>query len=246
MERTKETNWIKGGLIALLAALAAYFVVAYVILPRVWKTAEEIKGKRHPALDSVPKVTHNVDGVPGDPLNLGLIGERDDVIRAMLAAGWKPAEPITFESSIKIAESVVFKRPDPTAPVSNLYVFGRKQDLAFEQEIGSSANQRHHVRWWKCEKTDSQGNSCWAGAASLDVGSGVSHLTGQITHHISPDVDTQRDLVLSDLRKAGQLAREYQIVGLGPTKDGRNAGGDPYFTDGMLDVGVLKTAKEAR
>ena len=83
------------------------------------------------------------------------------------------------------------------------------------------------------------GRPFWLGDASFDVDSGVSHLTGQITHHIAPDVDAMRDQLLADLAAAGRLARRFQLPGVGPTQDGRNAGGDRYFTDGMIDVGVL-------
>ncbi len=38
--------------------------------------------------------------------------------------------------------------------------------------------------------------------------------------------------MISDLLKAGQLLSSYEINGIGATKDGRNGGGDPYFTDG--------------
>ena len=47
---------------------------------------------------------------------MGLIGVEDDVVRSMLAAGWSPADPITLRSSLRIAESVVFRRPDPMRP----------------------------------------------------------------------------------------------------------------------------------
>ena len=240
-----KSTRIKSLLGAVAVLLAAYFVVSYIILPGAWRTGEKIKHHRHPALASVPKVTENGQGIPGGPLNVALVGDESAVVKAMLAAGWKPADPITFDSSIKIAESVVFDRPDPDAPVSALFVFGRKQDLAFEQEIGKSADRRHHVRWWRCEETDKHGNPCWIGAVSLDIGSGVSHRTGQITHHVGPDMDAQRDLLMADLKKSGQLSREYQMPGMGPTQDDHNAGGDKFFTDGMLDVGVLKAAKEA-
>ena len=240
-----KSSRIKALLSAVAMLLAGYFVVSYIVLPGAWRIGEKIKHDRHPALASVPKVTENRQGIPGGPLNVALIGDESAVIHAMLAADWKPADPITFDSSIKIAESVVFDRPDPVAPVSDLFVFGRKQDLAFEQEIGKSADRRHHVRWWRCKETDKQGNPCWIGAVSLDIGSGVSHRTGQITHHVGPDMDAQRDLLMADLQKAGQLSREFQMPGMGPTRDGHNAGGDTFFTDGMLDVGVLKSASEA-
>ena len=48
------------------------------------------------------------------------------------------------------------------------------------------------------------------------------------------------DLVIGDLLRAGQLLSSYEIDGIGATKDGRNGGGDPYFTDGKAIVGVLR------
>lgn len=225
-----------GSLAAGIVILATYLLVAYVVLPSLWR---EYEGPLHPALNSTPKVTHNADGIPGDPLNVGLIGSPEQLARAMLAVGWRPADPITFESSVKIAESVRFNRPDPDAPVSNLYVFGRKQDLAFEREVGSSAARRHHVRWWRAIELDANGRAFWIGDATFDTRTGFSHRTGQITHHIDPDVDAERDQLIADLGKAGQLQRQYQVMGVGPTQDGRNAEGDRYYTDGMLSVGVL-------
>ena len=120
-------------------ALASYLAVAYGVLPLLWTEAER---GRHPALESLPEVTHNADGIAGDPLNVALVGDEAELVAAMLAAGWHPADPITLESSLRIAESVVLHRPDPDAPVSALYVFGRRQDLAFEQDVGGSADQR--------------------------------------------------------------------------------------------------------
>jgi hypothetical protein len=54
-------------------------------------------------------------------------------------------------------------------------------------------------------------------------------------------VDAQRDQLISELDKAGLLARDYKTEGVGPTQDGHNAGGDRYFTDGMMRIGVLAT-----
>jgi LssY C-terminus len=229
--------------VAVAVAAGTYLLVAYVALPWLWLTDET---RHHPALDTTPKVTHNADGIPGDPLNVGLVGGRPLVVKAMLAAGWQPADPVTFASSLEIAASVLLDRPDPNAPVSPLYVFGRKQDLAFEQEVGSSADRRHHVRWWRAEPLDPAGEQLWIGSASLELAAGLRRLTGQITHHIDPDVDAQRDQLMADLEHAGQLTRRYQRPGVGPTTAGRNAEGDRYVTDGMIDVGALRATDEPR
>lgn len=217
-------------------AIAGYVAIAYGILPLVWTAAEHT---HHPALDGLPKVTLNADGIPGDPLNVALVGDEAELVAAMLAALWHPADPITLQSSLKIAESVVFHRPDPDAPVSALYVFGRKQDLAFEQDVGGSADQRHHVRWWRAPTLDGAGRPLWIGDATFDRSAGLSHRTGQITHHIAPDIDAERDHLMATLAEAGRLAGRYQWPGIGATQHGRNAGGDLYVTDGEIAVGVL-------
>ena len=79
----------------------------------------------------------------------------------------------------------------------------------------------------------------WIGAATFDRSVGVSHLTGKVTHHIDADIDSERDHVLETLAAAGQLVEEYQVTGVGATLDGRNGGGDRYFTDGELTIGIV-------
>ena len=218
-------------------AIAGYLVVAYGVLPLVWKEAE--RGD-HPALAGLPKVTQDAEGIPGDPLNVALVGNEAELVAAMLAAGWHPADPITLRTSLRIAESVALHRPDPDAPVSALYVFGRKQDLAFEQDVGGSADERHHVRWWRVDTGDVDGRPLWIGDAAFDRGAGISHRTGQITHHIAPDIDAERDYLMAGLAQAGRLAGRYEWPGIGATREGRNAADDPYTTDGMIAVGILK------
>ncbi|CDM55786.1 putative conserved protein [Rhizobium favelukesii] len=162
------------------------------------------------------------------------------MLRAFASAGWDPADKITLRTSAEIGLSVVLDRPDLDAPVSALLFEGRKQDLAFERAVGKSADERHHVRFWLTRSTGADGRPLWLGSASFDRGVGFSHDTGQITHHIAPDVDADRDLIIADLQKAGQLSSTYEIPGIGAPKTGRNGGGDPYFSDGKAMIGVLR------
>jgi hypothetical protein len=80
----------------------------------------------------------------------------------------------------------------------------------------------------------------WLGAASFDRGVGFSHDTGQITHHIGPDVDAERDLVVADLRATGRVVSVSEENGIGATDNGRNGGGDHYVTDGRIRIAVLR------
>lgn len=83
------------------------------------------------------------------------------------------------------------------------------------------------------------GRPLWMGAATFDRDVGFSHRTGQITHHIAPDVDAVRDQLIADLGQTGQLVRLYQVTGVGATVRGRNGEGDWYYTDGEITVGVV-------
>lgn len=221
----KLVHWILG-------ALALYFVVAYLILPVAWRRYE----KRHPALEGAPRIAHTASGIPGDPINLGLVATEEQVHLALLAAKWFPADPITLESSLRIASSTVFHKSYVDAPVSSLYVWGHKQDLAFEQPVGEDARRRHHVRFWRSEKLDDDGKPLWLGAATFDTRVGLSHTTGEITHHISPDVDSERDKIVADLKQAGTVLKVQWIDGFHDHPNGKNGGGDPYHTDGKLAV----------
>lgn len=218
----------------LVSLLVAYLGLAYVALPALWRHYEH-----EPGLAALPMLTRTADGIPGDALNVGLVGTQQDVLKAMHAAGWFAADPVTFRTSVEIIGSVVLDRPYHDAPVSPLYYDGKKEQLAFEKPDGTSADRRHHVRFWTVLEKGTDGRPVWLGAATFDRGVGLSHDTGQVTHHIAPDIDAERDLLMRDLREAGMVQNLFQISGVGPTLFGRNGGGDPYYTDGEIDVATL-------
>src|SRR6516165_10086473 len=82
----------------LCAGILVYLVVAYLLMPSVWK---RYTGK-HPSLEDLPGVTYTADGIPADPINVALIGTKDEVIKIMLAAKWHPADKLAMRSSLKI------------------------------------------------------------------------------------------------------------------------------------------------
>jgi hypothetical protein len=216
-----------------LFVVIAYTLVAYLVLPAFWTHYEQQKG-----LATLPMVTVTKQGIPGDPINVGLVGDEKDVLCAMQAAGWYPADPVTLRSSIEIAGSVLLNRPYPDAPVSNLYYLKRHEDLAFEKPDGNSADHRHHVRFWKVLDHGQEERPVWLGDATFDRGVGVSRYTGAITHHIDADIDDERKFLATDLEAAGMVDAKYQVTGIGPTMAGRNGEGDVYYTDG--EVWILR------
>ncbi len=228
-------SWRRRAGLVVAGLLIAYLVIAYGILPLVW----DRYATRHPTMDDVPGITETGDKIPGDPLNLALIGSERDIKRAMVAAKWYPADPLTLKSCLEIAEATVLKRPYDEAPVSSLYLFGRKEDLAFEQPVGDDPRQRHHVRYWRSPKSDADGRPIWVGSATYDKRVGFSDTTGQITHHIAADIDAERDHVMRCLETAKVLTERYAVDDFHEERSGKNGGGDPWTTDGKLDVGIL-------
>jgi hypothetical protein len=218
----------------LAACLIGYGILAYIVLPLTWTHYEHQK-----ALAGVVMLTRTGQGIQGDPINVGLVGTKDDVICAMHAAAWYPADPITFRSSLEIIGSVVLRRPYQAAPVSNLFYDGRREDFAFEKAEGSSADRRHHVRFWQVLERGDEGRPVWLGAVTFDRGVGLSHYTGQVTHHIAPNIDDERDRLTEDLKTAKVVEAIYEVSGIGPTLIGRNGEDDQYYTDGEVKISRL-------
>src|SRR6185437_15821144 len=84
------TRWKRRWAIRALWAVVLWLVLAYIVLPAFWKHYEH-----QPNLEDAPKFTVTHNDIPGDPLNIGLVGTKDEVIKAMLAADWHPADSVT-------------------------------------------------------------------------------------------------------------------------------------------------------
>jgi hypothetical protein len=154
------------------------------------------------------------------------------------SAGWYAADPITLRTSLRIAADVVLHKPYPHAPVSDLYLWGRKEDAAFEQPVGDSPKQRHHVRFWRSQEVDAKSRPLWLGAATYDERVELSRTAG-ITHKIGPDIDRERNKLVHDAIRSGHLDGYYWVDKFHEAAEGKNGGGDRYVTDRRLVIGVI-------
>jgi hypothetical protein len=177
-----------------------------------------------------PRVTHTSSGAAGDPINLVLIGSQAQLTQSFHQAGWLTPDPITPQTSARIAAASLAHRSYPTAPISSLYVFGRAQDLAFEKPT-SDVQNRGHIRLW-VTGTQLNGQQVWLGQASYDHGIELSATNGFPTHHIAPTVDLERNAVASDLERTGLVKAEVTTTFASPVLYARNGGGDFYESDG--------------
>src|SRR5258707_15736414 len=180
------------------------------------------------------KITPTQSGAGGDPINLLFVVSQDQITHSFQQAGWLIPDPITLQTSEKIAVDSLTHKSYPTAPVSNLYIFGRVQDLAFEKPTNDVAN-RGHIRLWKTG-TLIGGQLVWVGLASYDSGIELSSTNHLPTHHIAPTVDLERNAVGADLEKTGLVKEEADAAFTPPILYARNGGGDYYESDGDMLV----------
>ncbi|MDO5720784.1 MAG: LssY C-terminal domain-containing protein [Actinomycetaceae bacterium] len=211
-----------------------WFVVSYLLLPRLHQIF---------ALMYLPDYfigrTKTQDGVLGDPVNLAFDGSQRDIHVAMQRAGWTLADPITLGSSWRIVVSSIFGRSYPKAPVSDLYLFGRPHDFAYQQEVAGSAKQRHHVRFWKVPQgwiLPGGHHADWLAAGTFDRTVGLSIFTLQVTHKIDEDTDLERDYIVRTLRFADPAVSVRVIEDFSTAYHHRNGGGDRVRTDGDLPI----------
>ena len=213
-------------------------LVAYLVLPRLQTLVTSVY---------VPGYfiarTRTSDGLLGDPVNLAVDGTARQIHEAMTACGWMLADDVTVRSSWGIVVSSVLRRSYPSAPVSPLTLFGRRQCLAYQQEVEGNASRRHHVRFWRCPDgwlLPGGHRVQWLGAGTYDRAVGLSLFTLQVTHKIDADIDVERDYIVDSIRYHVPEAGVRVLENFSAGYHSRNGGGDAIRTDGDLPVVDLR------
>src|SRR6476620_12168024 len=104
----------------ILAVSITYGIAAYTVLPRAIRWGLRILQRKR-----VPSYTITGDGLPGDPVNVALVGTLQQLRSAFATLGWSEADRLSLASSWGMIRAFVFNSPYPTAPFSTLSLFGR-------------------------------------------------------------------------------------------------------------------------
>jgi hypothetical protein len=211
-----------------------WVLLAYLVLPRLQRILTAIY---------VPNYflgrARTSDGLLGDPVNIALLGTELQLHTALRAGGWTRADELTFRTGWRIVRDTLTRRSYAAAPVSPLFLFGRRQDFAYQQQVGSNPGSRHHVRFWKCPdgwRLPGGRAVDWVAAGSFDRSVGLSLFTLQVTHRISSDTDAERDHIVRGLAAVDPAVRVSVIEDFSTGYHARNGGGDAIVTDGDLPV----------
>lgn len=228
------TDGVGSGWFQIAFYLAVWALVAYLALPRLHRILTRLY-----VPDYFIGRARTSDGLLGDPVNLALQGSDAQLLHAMTSAGWTRADDVTLRTSWRIVTSTLTRRSYHRAPVSPLFVFGRQQDVAFQQEVAGNPAKRHHVRFWRCPEGWLLPGGFpveWVAAGTFDRSVGLSLFTLQVTHRISPDTDRERDHIVETVRARHPEATVDVIRDFSTGYHSRNGGGDSIVTDGDLPI----------
>jgi len=233
----------------ILAVALTYAIAAYVVLPYAVRMGLKILQRKR-----VPSYTTTGDGLPGDPVNVLLIGTLQQLRAAFSIAGWAQADTLGLASSYRMVRAFVLNSPYPTAPFSTLYLFGRGQDIGFQKSIDNSPRKRHHIRFWalgldRAEATIGtarfwRNTNCppdnepavWVGAGTRDIGFSLTALTFQVTHATDSDTNVERDFIVAELNGKGVIKDVMSYRAQQRLQAGRV---NRYITDGEITAATL-------
>ena len=232
-----------GAIVALIVLLLIIAVLGHVLrtmrrVHELTKAGREASAAAAEQQGSNPVTSFNRDGAASDPVNVKIMASNGQLAAAFASAGWYRADEIDFITSFRISYDSIFARKYATAPVSNLYLYGRKEDYAFERP-GTSVRERDHVRFWDTGTRSEDGRAVWVGGATRDIKVEISKVTHLPTHKISSNVDAERETVLEGLVRSGWVIGEDWEANFGRQTEQRNSLGDMYYTDGRRVVLTL-------
>jgi len=183
----------------------------------------------------LPNHTETLLGAHQEPISLLFVGTQDALERDFRAAGWIEAEKLTLASVKKVILVSLHHQSDPAGPVTPSFVAEEPNTLAFDQPVGTTFEQRHHIRIWRTQVQTTDGQQLWLATASFDKGFELGSATFLPTHKIAPDIDNERDYVATSLEQTGRVEKTM-IIQLVPPEFGHNLAGDVFFTYGKAII----------
>ena len=180
-----------------------YFVVAYVVMPLLWIRYAH----RHPAFDDTPG-----DHRDGRRPSGRSAQRRPDRHRGGRAADHARGRVVSGRSARPAERSQDRGRhgaaSDPTTTLRSAACISGAARKTWPSSSRSATIRGSGITCGSGNRPRSmtQGRPLWIGSATYDERVGLSHTTGQITHHIAADVDAERDHLFDDLKKTGDLA----------------------------------------
>ena len=203
---------------SILALSLAYAIAAYVILPRVVRMAVKILQRK-----SVPSFTVTGDGLPGDPVNLALIGEVREAPRRVregrLDGGGppRPRELVADGRGLRLQPPLSGRAVQHALPLRagaghRLSEGDRRQPAqapsypVLGHEFGARRRHPGTAAFWRNkDRPPLDAPALWVGAGTRDTGFSLTAFTFQVTHATDDDTNAERDFIVGELKGSGTI-----------------------------------------
>ena len=189
---------------------------------------------------TIPRRVQDQQGNPGDMVNFAIIGTQDQVQKAFTAAGWTGVDKTTQDAIVHGLLATLSHEAYTEMPMSVLYLFSRPQDLSYARaDPLAVAAIRHHLRVWKSTEMI-ENKPLWVGSATHDNGFEKDQRNGNVTHHIDPNIDEERDFIEQSFAAAGVMSGAAYVTPANPLKTAVTATGGSFHSDGRIVVIALR------
>jgi len=179
-------------------------------------TTEEFRD----SLGKLSRYTANKDGeASGLPVNVVIVGNGIDVLRALLRAGWY--------------ESIAASSSKTNSGQTTYYLYGRKSDAVFRFQRNKS-DDRNELRVWLAPMLV-DGETVWLGQITNFVGQRSYIEKVFFDAQLDPDVDDARGFLWQNIWYSQGLqsfAWSRALESIPVDKPGTDFNGNPFFTDG--------------
>jgi len=177
------------------------------------------------------RYTESLLGERQEPINILFIAENmNDLNRVLERAGWVRTNQADFTSLLRTVRALILHKPYPAAPISPSFWNAAMQDVSFALVNGKNMySQAHHVKIWQTNGLI-DGRHLYVGMVNGNDG-----FKWLVLPKISPDLDTERELLYTELMKTGMVRNEQKIELTRP-QTGTTFTGDIFFTDGKAYI----------
>jgi hypothetical protein len=211
-------------------------------VPRVSFAMDEYeRGDVEMALKGKSARTMTGKGKDADLVNLLLVGSSEQVDAAFRASGWVGGDATSTKSVFRQTGAFLTYSNYATAPVSQQYLGGRKQDWTWQKSF-NAYGKREHLRIWEQTETV-QGKNVWLGAYIRETGAALSVRNQKFIHHIDRNLDEGVNMLVRDLSLSGCVKAVHLLPRAELPQLMINATGDEMKTDGMLTVVDLQSCE---
>jgi len=232
----------RGGAVLFGGVAVVYLASVYQTIPIPPPPTPVVPILKVVASDAVPSIapqlpthTETLLGKPQEPVSLIFVGSQAALEHTFDAAGWTEAQKLSFASVMEVVRVSLRHQADPAGPVTPSFLAEQPNTLAFNQPVGTTFEQRHHIRIWQTQVQTTDGQRLWLATASFDKGFELGSATFLPTHQIAPDIDNERDYVATSLQSKGTVQKTISTQ-LIPPEFGHNLAGDVFFTYGKAII----------